>query len=219
MRRVQLTEQGRGPKNRTCLGLLTTCTSEVCHCTLCLGRAGAESCRAGPPPPFTGTTACQTAAQRMCETNSHTSCPLGVRPGGLFKAGPPKYTSGCSGRLLVAVAFGLGLVAFGSVSVAPGSAPGSVPFRWGPTPKEKRAPTPKPAVIFLIGIPFTRCSWTMDLSIRSIASAGHMVVCVVTVQMVVGDRRFPGATTLGVEVVYFLRQPSVVSPADRSRTF
>ena len=28
------------------------------------------------------------------------------------------------------------------------SAPHSVPFRWGPTPKEKRAPTPKPAVTF-----------------------------------------------------------------------
>ena len=50
------------------------------------------------------------------------------------------------------------------------------------------------------------------------ASAGHMVVCVVTVQMV-GDRRFPGATILGVEVVYFFRQPSGVSPADRSKTF
>ena len=39
---------------------------------------------------------------------------------------------GCgSGRLLVAVALGLGLVAFGSVSVAPGSVPRSVPFRFG----------------------------------------------------------------------------------------
>ena len=53
--------------------------------------------------------------------------------------------------------------------------------------------------------------WTLDLCIRSIASAGHMVVCVVTVQMV-GARRSAGATILGVEVVYFLRQPSGFSP-------
>ena len=39
--------------------------------------------------------------------------------------------SGCgSGLLLVATALGRGLVAFGS-------APSSVPFRWGPTPEEK----------------------------------------------------------------------------------
>ena len=44
-----------------------------------------------------------------------------------------------------------------------------------------------------------------------------MVVCVVT-GLMVGDRRSPGATILGVEVVYTLRQPSGVSPADRSRT-
>ena len=44
-----------------------------------------------------------------------------------------------------------------------------------------------------------------------------MVVCVVT-GLMVGDRRFPGATILGVEVVYTLRQPSGVSPADKSRT-
>ena len=54
------------------------------------------------------------------------------------------FSGCCSGRLLVAVALGLGLVAFG----VSGSAPGSVPFRWGPTPKEEKAPTPKPAVTF-----------------------------------------------------------------------
>ena len=43
----------------------------------------------------------------------------------------------CSGRLLVAVALGLGLVAFGSVSVTPGPALCAVPFWWGPTQKEK----------------------------------------------------------------------------------
>ena len=79
MRRFVLAEQGRGPKNRTCLRLLTICTFEVCLCTLWLGGAGAESCRAGPSPPFIGTTECQTAAQRRCETNSHTTCPLDVR--------------------------------------------------------------------------------------------------------------------------------------------
>ena len=85
----------------------------------------------------------------------------------------------CSGRLLVAVALGPW---FRFVSVG---------FNSG----RKRAPTPKPAVIrrSLFGWqPFLfRCSGTLDLSVRSIASAGHMVVCVVTVQMV-GDRRFPG---------------------------
>ena len=203
MRRVVLTEQGRGPKNRTCLGLLTICTSEVCLSTLWLGGAGAESCRAGPPPPFTGTTACQTAAQQRCETNSHTTCPLGVRTDKLFKVRPPKFASFCSGRLLVAVALGLGLVAFGSV-------PRSVSV--GSNSERKKGTDPKTGSHFLIGIPFTRCSGTLDLSIRSIASAGHMVMCV-------GDRRFPGATILGVEVMYFLRQPSGVSRADRSRTF
>ena len=41
-----------------------------------------------------------------------------------------------------------------------------------------------------------RCSETLVSCIRSIKSAGHMVVCVVTGQMV-GDRRSPGATILG----------------------
>ena len=71
MRRVQLTEQGRGPKNRTCLGLLTTCTSEVCPCTLGLGGAGAESCRAGPPPPFTGTTVSNSSPAEVRNKLSH----------------------------------------------------------------------------------------------------------------------------------------------------
>ena len=42
-------------------------------------------------------------------------------------------------------------------------------------------------------------------------SAGHMVVRVVTGQMV-GDRRSPGATILGVETIYLLRQPSFLVP-------
>ena len=42
-------------------------------------------------------------------------------------------------------------------------------------------------------------------------SAGLRVVCVLMDQMV-GDRRFPGASILGVEVVYFLRQPSLLGP-------
>ena len=48
-------------------------------------------------------------------------------------------------------------------------------------------------------------------------SAGLQVVGVVMDQMA-GDRRPTGALILGVEVVYFLRQPSLPSPADRFRT-
>ena len=47
-------------------------------------------------------------------------------------------------------------------------------------------------------------------------SAGHMVVCFVTGQMV-GDRRSPGATILGASFFCFSRQPSRVGPADRLR--
>ena len=47
------------------------------------------------------------------------------------------FSECCSGRLLVAVALFLGLVAFGSVSVAPGSALGPVSFRWDSTQDEK----------------------------------------------------------------------------------
>ena len=75
MTRVELTEQGRGPKNRK-----RTCTSEVCLCNLWLGGAGAESCRAGPPDPYTGTdwvSNCSPAEVR--NQKSHTTCPRGVR--------------------------------------------------------------------------------------------------------------------------------------------
>ena len=47
--------------------------------------------------------------------------------------------------------------------------------------------------------------------IRSRESAGPMVENVVTDQMV-GDRRSPGATILGVEFEYLLRQPSLLGP-------
>ena len=58
-------------------------------------------------------------------------------------------------------------------------------------------------------------SGTSVLCIRCHESAGHMVVCVVTGQMV-GDRRSPGATILGVATIYLLRQPSfLVSPTGR----
>ena len=70
----------------------------------------------------------------------------------------------------------------------------------GSNSKKRAPPTPKPAVIrrtLFDRHPFLfRCSGTLGLSIRSIASAGHRVVCVVTDQMV-GDRRFPGAIILG----------------------
>ena len=82
MMRVELTEQGRGPKNRkqTSLGLLTTCTSEVCLCTLWLGGAGAESCRAGPPPPYTGTDWVSNSSPAEARNQTpHTTCPRGVR--------------------------------------------------------------------------------------------------------------------------------------------
>ena len=82
MTRVELTEQGRGPKNRkrTSLGLLTTSTSEVCLCTLWLGGAGAESCRAGPPPPYTGTDWVSNSSPAEARNQkSHTTCPRGVR--------------------------------------------------------------------------------------------------------------------------------------------
>ena len=71
------------------------------------------------------------------------------------------------------------------------------------------APTQGPA---LSGTPLdVRCSETLAPYIRSIKSAGHMVVCVVTGQMV-GDRRSPGATILGVGTIYLLRQPSFPVP-------
>ena len=70
----------------------------------------------------------------------------------------------------------------------------------------------------LSGTPLdVRCSWTLVPCIRSHESAGHLVVCVVTGQMV-GDRWFPGATILVREFVYLLRQPLLSCPADRFRT-
>ena len=53
---------------------------------------------------------------------------------------------------------------------------------------------------------------------RSPESAGQFFVNFV-MGLMVGDRRFPEATILGVEFLYFLRQPSGGSPADRFRTF
>ena len=78
MTRVELTEQGRGPKNRkrTSLGLLTTCTSEV----------SAEPVRSrvelGRRPRTLGPTGCQTAVQRRRETKNltllaHGACEAG----------------------------------------------------------------------------------------------------------------------------------------------
>ena len=51
--------------------------------------------------------------------------------------------------------------------------------------------------------------------IRSRESAGPMVDNGVTDQMV-GDRRSPGATILGVEFEYLLRQPSLLGPPSGS---
>ena len=77
------------------------------------------------------------------------------------------------------------------------------------------APTQGPA---LAGTPLdVRCSWTLVPCIRSHESAGHMVVCVVTGQMV-GDRRSPRATILGVGTIYLLRQSLLSCPVDRFRT-
>ena len=60
-----------------------------------------------------------------------------------FNVGPPKFTFGCSGCLLVAVALGLGLDAPG---VGVGLS-GFVSFRWGSTTEGAWAPTQEPAVI------------------------------------------------------------------------
>ena len=124
----------------------------------------------------------------------------------------------CSGRLLVAVALGLGLVAFGSVSVAPGSSLGSVPFRWGPVQRRKGHRPKKPAVIcdhFMSGIPIPSCSMFWDfgsLHQKHRASAGHLVVYFVT-GLMVGDPRFPGATILGARFsTYSANHPVSVPP-------
>ena len=101
MTRVELTEQGRGHKNRTCLELLTTCTSVVCLCTLWLGGAGAESCRAGAPPPYTGTdwvSNCSPAEVR--NQKSHTTCPRGVRS---WQADVVRQSSRCKGEFRLKV--------------------------------------------------------------------------------------------------------------------
>ena len=72
----------------------------------------------------------------------------------------------------------------------------------GSSSKKKRAPTQKPAVIcdhFMSGIPIPSCSMFWDFSSlhqKHRASAGHLVVYFVT-GLMVGDRRFPGATILG----------------------
>ena len=93
----------------------------------------------------------------------------------------------------------------------------------GSSSKKKRAPTQKPAVIcdhFTSGFPIPSCSMFWDFSSlhqKHRASAGHLVVYFVT-GLMVGDRRVPGATILGSEVLYFFRQPSRVSPADWFRT-
>ena len=59
--------------------------------------------------------------------------------------------------------------------------------------------------------------WYSVPCIRSHKSAGLSIVNFV-MGLMVGDRRFPGATILGGEVLYFFRQPSRVSPADWFRT-
>ena len=100
---------------------------------------------------------------------------------------------------------------------------GSVSFWWGPTPKKERAPFPKPVVIcdhFRSGIPFCTMFWDFgSLHQKHRASAGHMVVVRRDSSDGWRSPAPPGRQYWGVEVVYFLRQPSGVSPADRSRTF
>ena len=59
--------------------------------------------------------------------------------------------------------------------------------------------------------------WFSVPCIRSHKSARRFIVNFV-VGLMVGDRRFLGATILGSEVLYFFRQPSRVGPADRFRT-
>ena len=59
--------------------------------------------------------------------------------------------------------------------------------------------------------------WDSVLCIKIHASTGHLVVHFVTC-LIVGDRRFPGATIPGGESVYFFRQSLPAGPADRLRT-
>ena len=58
--------------------------------------------------------------------------------------------------------------------------------------------------------------WSSVPFFRSLKSAGQFIVNLV-MGLMVGDRRFPGDNT-GEEVLYFFRQPSHFSPADRFRT-
>ena len=80
-----------------------------------------------------------------------------------------------------------------------------MPFRFGGVQlKKKRAPTPRtgtghrPKVRLFDRHPsgLIRCSGTLGPFIRSIASAGQFIVNFV-MGLMVGDRRFPGATILG----------------------
>ena len=59
--------------------------------------------------------------------------------------------------------------------------------------------------------------WSSVPFIRSLKSAGQFIVNFV-IGLMVGVRRFPGATLLGVETFYLLSQPSLFSPAGLSRT-
>ena len=59
--------------------------------------------------------------------------------------------------------------------------------------------------------------WSSVPCIRSLKSAGQFIVNFV-MGLIVGDRRFPGATILEVETIYLISQPSLFSPASMSRT-
>ena len=106
-----------------------------------------------------------------------------------------------SGRVLVAVALGSGPgCSWGLLPVTCGLLSVSCFFLVGSKPGEERAPTPKPPVIcvhFMSGIPSCLMFWDFSsLHQKHRASAGHLVVYFVT-GLMVGDRRFPGATILG----------------------
>ena len=153
--------------------------------------------------------------------------PLWTKPSGM---GDCFFFLGVLLRRCVCLSSRRGLGSLGSLSpVSPSVALSSVAcplvlsgcffLHVGPVPKTGFIFPGVPLVVFYswLAVSFDVLG-LLDLSIRSIASAVHMVVCVVTDQMV-GDRRSPGATIQGSEFVCFLRQPSLSSPADRSSTF
>ena len=122
------------------------------------------------------------------------------------------FSGAVPGCLFVAVALDLGLVAVGVC----------VRRLWfgfllvGVQLLKKKGHRPKkPAVIcghFMSGIPYVRCSGTSAPCNRSIESRRASGLCASWLIRWLAIAGPPGASILGVEVVYFLRQPSLPGP-------